>query len=250
MKFLLQPGVLLDFVFALQKAKEWWDWWRPKEDIIEFVDSGCSKVICPVGSLEFCLDYYEKLGLSLTPLNIPSHLFHYAVGYGMRKNSKISEWVEDLKLLSDGSDRLIDLDSPFYLKSETKFKYPGNGVYSSIRDFMNSPYYDPSDRYQITGYDPDLGDEWRYFVYSGEVVGMKCYLPDDILSPKVPEKGWILDRIKEIDLPAFTLDIAISGDGRPGIIEVHDFFSCGLYGFSDYSKLPYMLYRSHLHKFL
>ena len=38
---------------------------------------------------------------------------------------------------------------------------------------------------------------------------------------------------------AYTLDVAIC-DGATVVIEVHDFFSCGLYGFSDLKILPYM----------
>jgi len=41
---------------------------------------------------------------------------------------------------------------------------------------------------------------------------------------------------------AHTLDVAISG-GETVIIEVHDFFSCGLYGFADHKILPFMFAR-------
>lgn len=260
----------------MRKAKEWWDWWKPKENIIEFVDSGCSKEICPIGSLEFCLDYYKNLGIDLKPINVPENLFQYSVGYnnGSIKNVDFSEWVRELekraklRVVESSSEtgerlvsKMIDVEhllnlewrGGMYVKSETKFKYPGNGLYNSINSFIKSEYYDPTDKYQITAFDPEISDEWRYFVYEGKVVGMKCYVPDDILSPKIPNKSWVLDKIGKIDLPAYTLDIALSNDSSkktPRIIEVHDFFSCGLYGFDDYNLLPYMFYRSHLHKFL
>ena len=261
MKFLVQQGILLDFIFALQKAKEWWDWWKPEEKIIEFVDSGCSKEICPVGSLEFCLDYYKKLGITLEPINVPENLFNYSIqaGNGSRKIPSFPDWLKELEkaAIGRGKSKNYYLDfvwkNGFYLKSETKFKYPGNGVYETIKDFVESEYYDPSDRYQLTSIDPRLSDEWRYFVFEGKVVGCKCYLPDDIMSPIIPNKDWVLDKVKKIDLPAFTLDIATTRHSITTcwrIVEVHDFFSCGLYGFDDYKILPYMLYRSHLHKFL
>ena len=41
---------------------------------------------------------------------------------------------------------------------------------------------------------------------------------------------------------AYTLDIGINDKGT-FIIEIHDFFSCGLYGFANHSKLPFMFYR-------
>lgn len=261
MKFLLQRDVLLDFVFAMQKAKEWWDWWKPKENIVEFVDSGCSKDICPIGSLEFCLDYYKNLGIELKPLNVPYYLFNYSIGYGNGsiKDANFPEWISVLekRALERGLDvkRLLNHDwrGGMYVKSETKFKYPGNGLYDSIQSFLDSEHYDPNDTYQVTNFDPEIADEWRYFVYEGKVVGMKCYVYEDILAPKIPDKVWVLDKVSRIDLPAYTLDIAMSNNPdvkTPKIIEVHDFFSCGLYGFDDYNLLPYMFYRSHLRKFL
>ena len=275
MKFLLQQGVLLDFVFAMQKAKEWWDWWKPKDNIVEFVDSGCSKEICPIGSLEFCLDYYKKLGIDLKPINVPDYLFQYSIGYGNGsvKGADFPEWIKELEKRTKmrivktssmsteeltsktiGIDSLLNLEwrGGMYVKSETRFKYPGNGLYNSINSFITSEYYDPSDKYQVTHFDPEIADEWRYFVYEGKVVGCKCYVPEDILSPKIPSKRWVLDKISKIDLPAYTLDVAMSNKPTvvdPKIIEVHDFFSCGLYGFDDYNLLPYMFFRSHLYKF-
>lgn len=266
----------------MKKAKEWWDWWKPEENVIEFVDSGCSKEICPIGSLEFCLDYYKKLGIDLKPLNVPSNLFEYSIGYGNGsiKNANFPEWIKELEGIAktrliktitenqgslqltthtvtsqDYLDRLLNLEwrGGMYVKSETKFKYPGNGLYDSINSFVKSEYYDSLDSYQVTSFDPEISDEWRYFVYEGKVVGCKCYLPDDLMSPKIPNKKWILDKVSKIDLPAYTLDVAMSNSSHiktPRIVEVHDFFSCGLYGFDDYGKLPYMFFRSHLHKFL
>lgn len=260
MKFLLQNDVLLDFIFALQKSKEWWDWWKPEENIVEFVDSGCSKDICPVGSLEFCLDYYRDLGINLKPMNVPENLFIYALGAGNggAKDINIDEFMSEL--ITKASASIKTTRSPeariwskgFYLKSESKFKYPGNGIYNSLKEFKNSGYYDSSDKYQITGIVSDTFDEWRYFVYEGKVVGCKCYSQEDQSNPIVPDNSWVLDKISKIDLPAYTLDIAGFNDPckSPKIVEVHDFFSCGLYGFDDYKILPYMFYRSHLNKFI
>lgn len=39
----------------------------------------------------------------------------------------------------------------------------------------------------------------------------------------------------------YFLDVGNSGTF---VIECHDFFSCGLYGFADYSKLPHMFYKT------
>lgn len=240
MKFLLQKDILLDFIFTLQKAKEWWDWWRPEDKVVEFVGSGCSKDICPVGSLEFCLDYYKALGISLRPKNIPQELSLFTGGV----------WR-----MQSGDEPLVSPDLIWpghqeFIKSDTKFKYPGNGLYESFSEFKKTKYYDPNDTYQVSRYIPDIVNEWRIFVYNGEVLDCKCYFSDSPLDIKVPNRERVLEMVKKIDLPAFTLDLGCSKSMKDILIEVHDFFSCGLYGFADYNKLPYMFFRSHLHKFL
>lgn len=48
---------------------------------------------------------------------------------------------------------------------------------------------------------------------------------------------------------AYTLDIGVKwkeGGNETFVIECHDFYSCGLYGFSDLNKLPFMFNRWHL----
>lgn len=40
----------------------------------------------------------------------------------------------------------------------------------------------------------------------------------------------------------YTLDVSVFNN-KTSIIEVHDFFSCGLYGFNDFRHLPFMFYR-------
>jgi len=41
---------------------------------------------------------------------------------------------------------------------------------------------------------------------------------------------------------AYTLDVGINNRST-FVIEVHDFFACGLYGFADLNLLPLMFYR-------
>ena len=42
-------------------------------------------------------------------------------------------------------------------------------------------------------------------------------------------------------MECYTLDVCVTENReRTEIIELHDFFSCGLYGFEDYSVLPIM----------
>lgn len=279
MKFLLQEDTLLDFIFALKKSKEWYDWWQPKAfpPIVEFVDSGCSKEICPVGSLEFCLDYYKKLGIELKPMNVPENLFHLAIGSGYNgsmKNINVEKYLEDIfkknNYTEERKEHLIyKHNANMFMKSESKFKWKGNGLYTTFYDFFSSPYYDPTDRYQMTSYCASIEDEWRIFVYEKKILDIKRYAFEDVLTINLPDKKVIDEVLEKVDLPAYSFDLCVFDYNKPNfavpedssllkrdkwyktrIVEVHDFFSTGLYGFDDYSKLPYMFYRSHLHKFL
>ena len=268
MKFLLQEDTLLDFIFAIKKSKEWYDWWQPKTDIVEFVDSGCSKEICPVGSLEFCLDYYKKLGIELKPMNVPEDLWSHGIGYvpgvGSGKNITVPDFIkafQNKENLSD--DRIRQLMYKFspgwFIKSEEKFKSEGNGHYSSIGDFMKTKYYDSNEKYQIGKLEKGLLDEWRIFVFDGRILDVKRYASEDPRKFYLPDDKIIDLVLSKVKLPAYSFDLGVINYDyelskpeklKTVIIEVHDFFSTGLYGFDDYSKLPYMFYRSHLHKFL
>ena len=268
MKFLLQEDTLLDFIFAIKKSKEWYDWWQHKTDIVEFVDSGCSKEICPVGSLEFCLDYYKKLGIELKPMNVPEDLWSHGIGYvpgvGSGKNITVPDFIkafQNKENLSD--DRIRQLMYKFspgwFIKSEEKFKSEGNGHYSSIGDFMKTKYYDSNEKYQIGKLEKGLLDEWRIFVFDGRILDVKRYASEDPRKFYLPDDKIIDLVLSKVKLPAYSFDLGVINYDyelskpeklKTVIIEVHDFFSTGLYGFDDYSKLPYMFYRSHLHKFL
>ena len=268
MKFLLQKDVLFDFIFALQKSKEWYDWWQPKADIIEFVEEGCSKDICPVGSLEFCLDYYKQLGIDLKPINVPEKLWACGIGYvpgvGSGKNITLPDFMEKLKTTNKIDDErfhhlMYEFSPGWFIKSEERFKAQGNGHYSSIGDFLNSQYYNPKEKYQITRLEKGLLDEWRIFVFEGEILDIKRYASEDPRKFCLPSDDIIDLVLKKIDLPAYSFDLGVIDPGlawgreekhKTVVIEVHDFFSTGLYGAELTSKLPYMFYRSHLHKFV
>lgn len=76
-------------------------------------------------------------------------------------------------------------------------------------------------------------------MYNNKLVGLQNYSGEFDIFPNV-------NKIKEMisvynsQPVAYTLDVAITEGNDTVIIEVHDFFSCGLYGFSDHKILPYM----------
>ena len=59
-----------------------------------------------------------------------------------------------------------------------------------------------------------------------------------------PDMGYcreIVDAVQEQRiLRAYTLDLMVQQSGNTDILELHDFFACGLYGFSDPTTLRQM----------
>ena len=86
----------------------------------------------------------------------------------------------------------------------------------------------------------EIESEWRAFVHKNKLVGLQNYLGDFTM---FPDTNIISEMIKTyVDCPpAYTLDVGINKQNGTFIIEVHAFFSCGLYGFNDYNILPKML---------
>jgi len=89
----------------------------------------------------------------------------------------------------------------------------------------------------------DIISEYRVFVYKDKLVGINNYSGE---FNKLPDLYLIEEMINEYksekDRPmAYTLDVAITKEGKTALIEVHPFVSCGLYGFRRYDILPQMM---------
>jgi len=70
------------------------------------------------------------------------------------------------------------------------------------------------------------------------LVGLQNYTGDFTMFPNVNKINEMIQTYKSSPV-AYTLDIGIN-DKDTFVIEVHDFFSCGLYGFSNHKILPFM----------
>jgi hypothetical protein len=168
----------------------------------------------PVGSVEFALDVFARQGVSdIRPLNVPQELFRFCkrrVGY---------------------FTTLVHLNGQWMVKDASVIKNNDNGIMllpnDSEGDFFASEYVS------------DIAAEWRVFVHKGEPVTMKCYAGDEWV---LPEKRYIRDVVNAYSpiRDTFTLDLIVKKSGNTDILEIHDFFSCGLYGFEDLSVLPLM----------
>lgn len=114
------------------------------------------------------------------------------------------------------------------------------GEYTGIRDRW-IPL--PKDLREYIISEPlELLAEWRCFIHKGAWVGMQQYQGNFRLHPDIKQ---VEDLLKELNLTrSYALDIGVDEKGVVYLIEIHDFYSCGLYGYSENYILP-MFVDSH-----
>lgn len=242
MKFLIQKingKIVHDFSFTLLESISFKNWLTHSEKIkVKFLNYNTDvpepddiypipfkpyhKGYVPIGSVEFVTEFLQHFyGLTPKPLNVPEDLFHYYPGR---------------TIFNGDHNSFKNLDGKFFFKSNDKIK-------------GHSGYYDtgiptelPEGNYQISEFIPDIVSEWRAFVYNGKLVGLQNYVGEFTKWPNVHVIKGMIQMYKSAPI-AYTLDIGISYDRGTFVIECHDFFSCGLYGFADHAILPSMFYK-------
>jgi hypothetical protein len=214
MKFLIQTinnEIKHDFCFTLIETIDYNNWFYNNNDLKYILSDKPNIENCiPIGTVEFVSQYLKSYyNKEPKPINVPSELFSY---YFTKRN------------IFNGTEK--DIKEKCFVKSNDKIK--------SFTEICSSA---PIGNYQISDV-IDIVSEYRVFVYKKELIGLQNYSGDFLLFPNV---NTIYDMIECYDSQpiAYTLDIAITKNGNTVVIEVHDFFSCGLYGFNN-SKLPYM----------
>jgi hypothetical protein len=214
MKYLIQTideKVKHDFSFTLLESIEYQNWLRNDNSFSAVLsDNILIPNLIPIGNVEFVCNYLNKYyGLIPKPKNIPIEL----MAYNFTGRTVIN-----------GTEK--DINGKQFVKSNDK-----------IKSFTEICKTAPKGNYQISEL-INIESEWRAFVYEGKLVGLQNYSGKFDVFPDV-------NKIQEMILAytsqpvAYTLDVAISNSNTV-IIEVHDFFSCGLYGFSNHTILPFM----------
>lgn len=214
MKFLIQTingKVKHDFSFTLIESIEFQNWLRNDNSFeVCFTDEPTMPNYIPIGSVEFVSKYIsDYYGLTPKPINIPTELI-----------GKI--WTG--RNVINGTEK--DIIGEKFVKSNDK-----------IKSFTEICKTAPEGNYQISDL-IDIKSEWRAFVYEGKLVGLQNYSGEFDIFPNVDKIKAMINAYKSQPI-AFTLDVAISNNNTV-IIEVHDFFSCGLYGFAEHKILPFM----------
>jgi hypothetical protein len=244
MKFLIQKcfkEVKHDFAFTLLEAIEYCNWFHNNKEIkykfinTEFYSGKFTKLefkkfhkgYVPIGSVEFVSEFINHFyGYPVEPINIPEELLDF-------KYTK--------RFVFNGTEK--EIVGKKFVKSNDQIK----GFCQIVDDDIDVP----EGNYQISE-TIDIDSEWRAFVYEGKLVGLQNYAGDFTLFPYMPILMEMIAKYeKDENAPiAYTLDIGIKDTdkfvdhlGDTFIIEAHDFFSCGLYGFADLRILPKMFHR-------
>jgi hypothetical protein len=214
MKFLIQTingKVKHDFSFTLLESIEFQNWLRNDKSFeVCFTDEITMPNCIPIGSVEFVSKYInDYYGIIPKPKNIPLEL--------IGKN-----WTG--RTVINGTEK--DIIGEKFVKSNDR-----------IKSFTEICKTAPKGNYQISDL-IDIESEWRAFVFEGKLVGLQNYSGEFDIFPNVDKIKAMINAYKTQPI-AYTLDVAISNNDTV-IIEVHDFFSCGLYGFAEHKILPFM----------
>lgn len=215
MKYLIQTidgKIKHDFSFTLLESIEYQNWLRRDNLFVShFTDKITIPDCIPIGGIDFVINYLNQYyGLTPKPINIPKELMG-------------EEWTG--RHVINGTE--MDISGKKFVKSNDNIKF-----FTEICETA------PKGNYQISDL-IDIESEWRSFVYCGELVGLQNYSGRFDVFPNVDKIKSMIEVYKTQPV-AFTLDVAITNNQNTVIVEVHDFYSCGLYGFSDHRILPFM----------
>lgn len=173
----------------------------------------------PVGNIEFVQGFLNQFYSikNIVPINIPEEL---------NKEKFLKREV----FLYTGKENLGDKE--LFVKSADRLK--------GICDIMQySRIQELSERVAVSGVIDNIESEWRAFVHRGQLVGLQNYLGNFAVFPDVARINEMIAEYKDCP-PSYTLDVAVCEQGTV-LIEVHNFVSCGLYGFNEHKLLPLML---------
>lgn len=233
-KFLIQKekDYLFDFCNQTIEAIDYLNWFNQEvmydyiiisiNTLLDDYDYNLENYI-PIGSIEFVLAYYSKYYNinNIKPICIPNELNKDK--YLLRKVIKGSK-ADDL-----------NLENPVFIKNISAFKK------ETLIDYIKDDF--KNDDFLISEI-INIKSEWRGFVLNGDLLDIRCYSGDFTIFPNV---DIIYDMIKDYtEAPkAYTIDVAVTERGTV-LIEIHQFFSCGLYGFNQNQKLIAMFVQNHL----
>lgn len=225
-----------DFSFALIEAIDYQNWLNKGTHDYELVDINDIfehdyTGFVPSGTIQFIKKYlasYYDIH-TLKPINIPTDLRSLEYTKRMCWNMQKAH-IESFINLHGGQS---------FVKSNEVLKgFTGIIDLSQVSGLCEGSYL-VSDVINIES-------EWRSFVFNGQLVGLQNYSGDFTMFPDIEFINSCIKAYTDAP-PAYTLDIGMNKKDGTFVIEVHNFYSCGLYGFDDSKILPQMFIRGFNH---
>jgi len=227
----IKNDIVFDFCFHLKEAIKYNNWFYGKkiydyrlcENIADIHELDIEFFV-PVGSVEFVLSFYKTYyGIDIKPINIPKELNRYEF-----LKRKVFKGNKKKNILNS-------LDKKYFIKDISGFKKQTDIV--TFEEIPESKDILVSEEIKIL-------NEWRCFVYNNKFLDIRSYNTDYFIYPDVKMIKEMIKKYKKSPR-AYTLDVAVTDKKETVLIEVHQFFSCGLYGFMDYRVLPNMFITTH-----
>ena len=250
-QFLIQTisgEIVHDFTFTLIEMIKYHNWYYIDDQInyvkceIQDIDSRY-KDFCPIGSVEFVHLFYKKLYNidNIKPINVPNELMTSFFCGRIINNYDINNITKE-NLLSDfGTISNFNNSSVLFVKSNDEIKFAQNGLYK-VKDLNTLT----GNSFQISN-TIDILSEYRCFIFKNKLIGLHFYIGDFTIFPDIDKIKKMISAYKTAPI-SYTLDIGVTNNMETIVIECHNFYSCGLYGFNDV-QLPLMHWLWHI-KFL
>jgi hypothetical protein len=229
-KFLIQTErneLTYDFAFHLKEAIKYQNWYYNQEKfqylLVDNILGYDYSQYVPVGSIDFVLKFYKQYYKinGIKPIGIPDEL------------NKIE--FTKRKLREFYTETASEETTKVFAKSKDNFK-----DYTDIVQMKELPLK----KKLIISPVVKMESEWRAFVYNGKLVDLRNYNGDFAIFPNMELVNKMINAYT-LAPKAYTIDVAIDDAGDTIVVEVHQFFSCGLYGFSNYKILPDMFIATH-----
>lgn len=120
-----------------------------------------------------------------------------------------------------------------FIKDADTLKSWNNLLYLGL-DRDVSEFIEP-DKHYVVSEILDIMCEYRVFVYRDQIQSIQCYINNKLIFPDLDLiKEMIEDYKSDSKRPkAYTIDVCIDTRKKTSVLEVHNFVSCGLYGFQD-----------------
>lgn len=215
-----------DFGYTLMDVLNFHKWYYQDKSNYDYIVSPFmtnNRNIIPIGTIEYVLKHVFKYhpNVEVIPLNKPKELqtVEFCGGH-------VFNYTNETK---QPFPVVFPENKKFFCKSANEFK--------KFTDVITPVTEMEAGKYQLTEV-LDFKSEYRAFFYKKQILDVRCYSGDFKTTPDFNKiysmlKAWNNKPI------AGTIDVGVTVENKTVLIECHNFFSCGLYGF-NHKLLPEM----------